>query len=260
METNNNKRSFVPVIVYNNVDINKSQILLDNKSKTGVYMWTNIQSGKIYIGSAYDLSKRFSQYFSIKYLKGSNNYICNALIHHSYSAFSIAILEYIDISNLSKEGARELILSREQYFLDLLFSVELGLNTYNILQIAGSSLGYRHTDESLDKMSGDNHYFFGKSHTVETLAKMSEAKSSENNPMFGKTHSADTLTKMSLAKGGGTIYVYDIQDTLVYTFSSARKAALHFESSHITIGKYVRNGKLFQNKWKLSLSLITKKE
>jgi hypothetical protein len=205
-------------------------------------------------------------------------------------------LEYIDISNLSKEEARELVLSREQYFLDLLFSVELSLNTYNILQIAGSSLGYRHTNKSLAKMSGENHPrpmlgrtgenhpnygislsvktkalisealsgvnhpMFGKSHTTETKALLSEAFSGENHPMFGKTHSVETTIKMSVAKGGGTIYVYDIQDTLVYTFSSARKAALHFKCSHITIANYIKNGKLFQAKWFLSVSLITKEE
>jgi group I intron endonuclease len=286
----------VPMMIYRNAETDKSQILSDTKGKTGIYMWTNIQSGKIYIGSAFDLSKRFSQYFSIKYLKGSNNYICNALIHHSYSAFSLSILEYIDISNLSKEKARELVLSREQYFLDLLFSVELGLKTYNILQIAGSSLGYRHTDESLVKMSGENHSrpmlgrtgennpnfgktlsektralisealsgvnhpMFGNSHTPETKALLSEAFSGENHPMFGKTHSVETTTKMSVAKGGGTIYVYDTEDTLAHTFSSARKAALHFGCSHVTITNYVKNGKLFRGKWILSVSLITKEE
>lgn len=99
---------------------------------------------------------------------------------------------------------------------------------------------------------------FGNSHSVGAKAKMSKAKSSENNPMFGKSHSADTLTKMSLAKGGGTIYVNDAQGTLAYTFSSARKAAKNFNSHHTTIMAYVRNGQLFQNKWKLYLSLITK--
>lgn len=34
---------------------------------------------------------------------------------------------------------------------------------------------------------------------------------------------------MSVVKGGGTIYVYDSQGTLVNTFSSARKAAEYFD-------------------------------
>jgi hypothetical protein len=40
---------------------------------------------------------------------------------------------------------------------------------------------------------------------------------------------------MSVAKGGSTIYVYDSQGSLVNSFSSARKAAVHFKCSYPTI-------------------------
>jgi glutamate synthase domain-containing protein 3 len=59
---------------------------------------------------------------------------------------------------------------------------------------------------------------------------------------------------MSIAKGGGTIYVYDTQGSLVNTFSSAREAGKEFDTSHQTIMKYVRNGKKFRNEWILSTS------
>jgi hypothetical protein len=63
---------------------------------------------------------------------------------------------------------------------------------------------------------------------------------------------------MSVVKGGGTIYVYDSQGTLVNTFSSARKAAEYFYCCHKTIKRYSINGKLFKEQWILSASLITK--
>jgi hypothetical protein len=83
-------------------------------------------------------------------------------------------------------------------------------------------LGYKHTEESLAKRSGENHPLFGKtgenhpmfgkSHTPESLVRISQALSGENNPMygiigenspmFGKKHSAGTLAKMSEAKSG----------------------------------------------------------
>jgi hypothetical protein len=47
-------------------------------------------------------------------------YICNAIITHTHSAFSLFIFEYINIENLSKEDVRKLILSRKQYYLDTL--------------------------------------------------------------------------------------------------------------------------------------------
>lgn len=104
----------------------------------------------MYIGSAVDLSKRFLSYYSPLYLKRANNYICNALTLHSHSAFSLSIVEYIDLKNLSLEEARNLILEREQYYLDSL------LPKYNILKVAGSLLGYKHTQESLIKISEAN--------------------------------------------------------------------------------------------------------
>jgi group I intron endonuclease len=239
----------VAVIVYSNVESNKSIILSDNKDKAGIYQWTHLESNKIYIGSAVDLSKRFKNYYSAYSLKQVDNYISRALLHHGHSAFSLTILEYIDITNLSKEEVRKLILEREQHFLDLIFS-EDEPNTYNILKIAGNLLGFRHSEETLVKM-------YGKSPTPETIAKMSEAKTGENHPMYGKTHTTEVKAKMS-ATLGTAIYVYDLNGTLVNTFNSARKAAEYFNSNHVTIMKYVKNKKLYQEQWILSMSIITK--
>jgi len=63
-----------------------------------------------------DLSKRLRSYYSINYLdRNKSMYICNSLQNHGYSAFSLTILEYIDVSNLSKDESRKLILEREQH-------------------------------------------------------------------------------------------------------------------------------------------------
>lgn len=249
---------FVPIIIYSNAETDKSKIFSDNKGRAGVYQWKHIETGKIYVGSAFNLSERMYQYFSLSCLKKADNYISRALIHHTHSAFSLSILEYIDISNLSKEEARKLILTREQIYLDLIFS-EDQRNTYNLLLVAGSLLGFQHSEESIAKMSGENNHLFGKTCSAETKVLMSEAKKGENHPLFGKTHSAETKAKMSKAKGGGTIYVYDSQGTLVNSFSSARNAADYFNCDHKTIMKYVNNEKIFQKQWILSTSLITKR-
>jgi len=60
---------FVPIMIYSNADTEKSHILSDNKGKATIYMWTHNVSGKRYLGSAFDLSKRMYLYFSIKYLE-----------------------------------------------------------------------------------------------------------------------------------------------------------------------------------------------
>jgi group I intron endonuclease len=142
----------VSVISYNNLLTNKALILADNLGKAGIYQFIHLKSGKISIGSAVDLSKRLSLYFSPKFLERFKSaplgmYIYNAILDHGLEAFSLAIIEYIDISNLSKEDVKKLILLREQYFLDCIFSVDEP-NTYNILKKAGSRLGSSHSEQA----------------------------------------------------------------------------------------------------------------
>jgi len=57
--------------------------------------------------------------------------ICRALFKYGYSNFSLEILEYCLVSDLLK---------REDYYIKQLKP------DYNILQEAGSSLGYKHTE------------------------------------------------------------------------------------------------------------------
>lgn len=93
----------------------------------------------------------------------------------------------------------------------------------NILQMAGSSLGFKHSEETKALISlansGINHPLYGKKHLAETLAKMSEshkgkilstetkalmseAKSGKNHFNFGKTISAETKALLSKALSG----------------------------------------------------------
>jgi len=150
-----------PVIVYSNADIDKLRILTDNKGLSGIYMWKHEESGKIYIGSAVNLSRRLKCYYSIAYISRIKNMlIYKALLKYDYSAFSLSILEYIEISGLSNEQARNLILAREDFYLKQIFEVDEP-NTYNMLKVASSWLGAKHS--------------------AKTIAKMSLAKAGENN-------------------------------------------------------------------------------
>jgi group I intron endonuclease len=63
--------------------------------------------------------------------------ISKALIRHGYSNFTLEILEYCDRSDT---------LLREQYYLDLCKP------EYNLLKVAGSSLGHIHSENTLEKM------------------------------------------------------------------------------------------------------------
>ena len=105
--------------------------------KAGIYRWINNISKNTYIGSLINLSVRFYTYYSLRSLAKSNRPIERALLKHGFSNFSLEILEYCDV---------KVLLEREQYYLDELKPV------YNIVKKAGSTLGYKHTEETLQKM------------------------------------------------------------------------------------------------------------
>jgi group I intron endonuclease len=157
---NNNNLKIIPLITYNNADINKSLIYEANRSKSGIYRLNNLITGKSYVGSSISLSNRFRVYYSLislkrKLSKGSSA-IYSALLKYGYSNFSLDILEYCE---------PDVLIKREQYYIDLLEP------KYNLLKIAGNKLGFKHTEATKTQMSishkGINHPFFGKSLSYE---------------------------------------------------------------------------------------------
>lgn len=237
--------------IYDNLNIDKSLVLSDNKDRTGVYMWIHKSSGKIYVGSAFNLSRRFTEYYSSYYLKRNKSmYICNALGAYGHSEFSLIIIEYINTLDIDKKEVRKLLLLREQNFLD---SIQ---PEFNILKTAGSLLGHKHSPETIAKISGENSHmygkigplnpFFGKFHSDEIKALIGQARK-------GKILSAEIKTKISITKGT-TIFVHDLEDSLVDTFHSARRAAEYFNCGKDTIHRYVKSKKIFKNNYILSVN------
>jgi hypothetical protein len=148
----------VPEISYSNADTLKEAILNENKSKSGIYRFTNTINGKSYIGSSVNLRKRFNHYYSGSSLlrTKTTSAISNALLKYGYSNFTLEILEYCDPSDTIK---------REQHYLDLLKP------EYNILSIAGSSLGRKHTESTKAKLRAISLNF-----SEETKKKIGEAQ------------------------------------------------------------------------------------
>lgn len=77
------------------------------------------------------------KYYSLSSLLKSNRAIDRALLKYGFSNFQLEILEYCTLEDL---------LDREQFYLDTYKPV------YNIATIAGSTLGYKHSQEYLNKM------------------------------------------------------------------------------------------------------------
>jgi len=163
--------------LYLNVTFIKNTIFKENKNKSGIYRWTNKKNGKSYIGSSINIGNRFYSYFTENFLKKANTKISNALNKHKHDKFSFEILEYCPKENL---------IEREQYYLDN-YNHE-----YNILTIAGSTYGYKHTDQARKKMSESRK---GRFVSPETRFKISLGNK-------GKFVSAETRLKISLGNKG----------------------------------------------------------
>ena len=157
--------NIVPAVSYSDADVQKLTIYKENKNKSGIYRWTNKTTGSSYIGSALNLSRRFTNYYSLKFVnrevnKG-NSIISRALLKYGYSNFKLDILEYCDSS---------VLIEKEQYYLDKLNP------KYNILTTAGSIAGYRHSEASLELIRAA---ILGKKHSDETKEKMRGRKHTE---------------------------------------------------------------------------------
>ena len=211
-------------------------IIKDNQNKSGIYKWTNKLTNDIYIGQSLDLSKRFIRYFNLSYLKNRDTLVISrALIKYGYSNFSLEILEYCDIANLTE---------REQYYFDKLNP------EYNTLKIAGSSLGRKLTEETKTKISKSlkKSKINKKTHTEETKDLMRQKA-------LGRKHSEDTLLKMSASRG----YLVNIQEKcdsegfkLIGSFVSIRRAAKFLGISSNTIRLYINSGKIFKDRYKFT--------
>lgn len=167
---NNNPSMVKPVRIYANAEQLKSQILIDNKNKSGIYRWTNNLNGKTYVGSGVDLAKRLRSYFNEKELNRNPRPILDALLKYGQNSFTLEILEYT---------SREEVIEREQFYLNLL------VPEYNVLNYAYSLLGFKHSQETLEKL---------KSKVISA-----EHKDLLSSVHKGKTVSSETKDKLSIA-------------------------------------------------------------
>ena len=195
---------------YDNADIHKNYIFIENANKTGIYVWTYIVSNKSYVGSCLDLSVRLKKYFNISYLERetnkNNSLIYRVLLKYSYHSFKLDILEYCDPL---------VLINREQYYLDN-FNFK-----YNILKIARSLVGFKHN--------------------TTTLERMSKAK-------LGRIRNETTKLKLSSNTQAHAIFLIDNNTKETKVFTSIRKTAEFIGIHHSYLAKCLNENKIYIRK------------
>jgi len=124
-----------------------------------IYAIINIVNDKHYVGQASEKSKRFREH--LKTLRG--NYHCNVLLQRAYNKYGEDKFIFVVLEKLI---SCENLVEKEQYWINALNPA------YNLAPVAGSQLGYKHTDEARANMS--NAHKGKKHHSEEEKKKRSE--------------------------------------------------------------------------------------
>ena len=111
---------------------------------SGIYSIVNLVNGKIYVGSAINLNKRWKNHkVELRLDRHCNIYLQSAWNKYGEENFSFVVLEYCE---------REKLIEREQFWIDWNNCCDREVG-YNLAPKAGSLLGFKPTPETLAKLS-----------------------------------------------------------------------------------------------------------
>lgn len=168
------------------------------KDQTGIYQIINLVNEIIYIGSAKDLHiRRIGHFSALKNNRHYNSYLQRAWNKYGEENFWFVILEYCNEDQL---------IEKEQFYIDTFDTFN---NGYNLRPKANNNLGYKHKEETKEKMSNVH---IGKEISKESVKKQAETKikrgtiypteetkkklSEKVSPMKGKKHTEEAKEKM----------------------------------------------------------------
>lgn len=203
----------------------------DNKSlvkSPGIYAYRlKSDKNKVYIGSAVNIAQRFRQhrYRSLAY-KANNKKFYNFINKYGWNNIEYGIVEKLHFSANNNDIVmnKKLLLDREQYYLDK-YSPSLNIN-----KLAGSMMGYKHTEENKLKFSSTR---IGKSYKKNARANQK--------PLVSK----ETIAK--LRSKGAITRIYDKSHNLVKQFKTIKDAANFFGLSPSSVSKYINKNTVWNN-------------
>ncbi|HEX8248979.1 MAG TPA: GIY-YIG nuclease family protein [Pyrinomonadaceae bacterium] len=216
--------------------------------KSGIYQILNTKSGKLYIGSAVYLTRRFTEHKrQLNKQIHNNKFLQAAWNKYGAAAFGFQILEYVsDI---------DLLIEREQFWLDKTNCFQKNIG-YNLSPTAKSILGYRFSDEQKAKVSAG---LKGRKKSAEHRANIWKnrkvtpefsARMSENGEKLkGRKQSEEHRKNKALAQTGEKNHQAKLTDNQVREIKrrlqngeTGRKIATDFNVRESLVSR-IKNGK-----------------
>jgi group I intron endonuclease len=231
IQKEDNTENLVPLIIYDNFEENRVNILKEQKDKSGIYCLINKNNGHAYVGSSINLASRMRNYLNKAFLKSKQNInmpITKALLKYDPSNFSLLILEYVEPAFLT---------TRETFYITHVMPY------YNVLKQGYSSLGYVHTEETKKLLS---ELAKNRVHSDETKGLIARAVIGENNPFYNRNHSIESKLRMIEANSAYPVYIYNSFKELLVLFPSVKTLAKLIKSNHPTLVKNIQEQTIFR--------------
>lgn len=167
--------------------------------EAGVYKFTCINNGKIYIGKSVNLYSRMADH---KNRKVGRCYFENALIKHGWDAFKVEVLETFENFDKTKLKDKLMILDIETSYINMFDSINPDKG-YNLCKYSSDRTGLICSNETRNKMSlSKSGIPLSKEHKEKIRQAILGRKHSEETKekMRGFKHSEETKEKMRQSK------------------------------------------------------------
>ncbi len=148
------------------------------------------------------------------------------------------------LEDLGKIGSvtKDYMLSREQYYLDIIFK-NYSTIIMNNCPIAATTLGFKHKPEFINSRLGSLNPMSGKQFSPEFLYMQTRNKTGKNNPNYGAKISTTTLAKIIKL-----VYVYNSFDLNYIGSFPTVVCSKTFKIGKDTLSKYIKSGLPFKGK------------
>jgi group I intron endonuclease len=147
---------------------------VDAIRRSGIYAYIHLETGRAYVGQAFDWHRRSYEHLSrLRNNRHKNPHLQSAFNKYGASAFTFVRVEACEISALT---------AREKYWME---ECAKRVGIFNSCPAGGSPLGVKRSAETRAKISAASKgRLKGRKHTAEELAKMSQWQIGRKRPPF----------------------------------------------------------------------------